>query len=143
MKHVQLDTTPEISKRMSNIKAKRNAPETFFAKQLWHQGYRYRLNDKKLPGSPDIAITKYRIAIFIDGEFWHGKDFETFKQKSHNNKQYWLDKITENMQRDAKVDQQLRMMGWIPVRFWSKDVTKYPEECIGMVRELIEKQLEE
>ncbi len=61
---------------MAHVKLKRNKVETMLAKALWHKGYRYRLNYKKIPGSPDIAITKYRIAIFVDGEFWHGKDFE-------------------------------------------------------------------
>ena len=80
MKHQQLKTSPEISKRMSHVKTKRNSAEVMIAKSLWHRGYRYRLNYKALPGSPDIALTKYRIAIFIDGEFWHGKDFEQRKE---------------------------------------------------------------
>ena len=73
---MKLQTTLEISKRMSKLKANRNKVETKLAKALWHKGYRYRLNYKKLPGSPDIAITKYCIAVFVDGEFWHRKDFE-------------------------------------------------------------------
>lgn len=85
MKHQKLITTPDISKRMSKIKSKHNKVEILLAKALWHKGYRYRLNYKKLPGSPDIAITKYYIAIFVDGEFWHGKDFEKHKLKIKNN----------------------------------------------------------
>lgn len=74
MKHNKLDTTPEISKRMSNVRLKGGQAETILAKSLWHLGLRYRKNYKKLPGSPDIAITKYKVAVFVDGEFWHGKD---------------------------------------------------------------------
>ena len=91
MKHQKLETSPEISKRMSHVKTKKNSSEVMLAKSLWHKGYRYRLNYKELPGSPDIALTKYRIAIFIDGEFWHGKDFEQRKLKLKNNKDYYKD----------------------------------------------------
>ena len=102
MKHQKLVTTPEISKRMSRVKLKRNGSEILLAKALWHKGYRYRLNYKKIPGSPDIAITKYHIAIFIDGEFWHGKDFEEKKRHLKSNKEFWIEKIEENIKRDEK-----------------------------------------
>ena len=78
MKHPKTyDSTPETRKRMAKVKLKNGTAEQLLAKRLWHLGYRYRKNDKRLPGSPDIAITKYQIAIFVDGEFWHGKDWES------------------------------------------------------------------
>lgn len=80
MKHQKLETTPEISKRMANVKLKGGKAENILAKSLWHNGVRYRKNYKKLPGSPDIAITKYKTAIFVDGEFWHGEDWENRKK---------------------------------------------------------------
>lgn len=80
MKYRELKTTPEVSKRMKALSHKKSKFESVLS-ALWHRGYRYRLNYKELPGSPDIALTKYRIAIFIDGEFWHGKDFEENKGK--------------------------------------------------------------
>ena len=138
MKHKKLETTPEISKRMSRVKAKRNRVETKLAKALWHRGYRYRLNYKELPGSPDIAITKYCIAIFVDGEFWHGKDFEERKSKLINNKDYWVEKIEENIKRDNQNDRLLRQMGWIPVHFWTKDIEESAEYCIECIEEFIE-----
>lgn len=137
MKHRKLETTPEISKRMSKVKSKRNSVETKLAKALWHKGYRYRLNYKKLPGSPDIVLTKYHIAIFVDGEFWHGKDFEERKDKLKNNKEYWVEKIQENIDRDNLNDKLLRQQGWIPLHFWSKDVEKYLDACVGVVEEFI------
>lgn len=137
MKHVQLVTTPEISKRMSKIKAKRNKPETFLAKALWHKGYRYRLNYKKLVGTPDIVLTKYNIAIFVDGEFWHGKDFESFKNKQHNNKEYWIEKIEENQKHDQEVNKILHQEGWNVIRFWSRDVEKYLDGCIKEIEDYI------
>lgn len=138
MKHQQLKTYPEISKRMSHVKTKRNSAEIMIAKSLWHRGYRYRLNYKTLPGSPDIALTKYRIAIFIDGEFWHGKDFEQRKTKLKNNKDYWIEKIQENIDRDLKNDKLLRQMEWYPIHFWSNDVIKYCNQCVEEVICLID-----
>ena len=133
MKHQQLKTSPEISKRMSHVKTKRNSAEIMIAKSLWHRGYRYRLNYKALPGSPDIALAKYRIAIFIDGEFWHGKDFEQRKTKD-----YWIEKIQENIDRDLKNDKLLRQMDWYPIHFWSNDVIKYCNQCVEEVICLID-----
>jgi len=138
MKHQQLKTSPEISKRMSHVKTKRNSAEIMIAKSLWHRGYRYRLNYKALPGSPDIALAKYRIAIFIDGEFWHGKDFEQRKTKLKNNKDYWIEKIQENIDRDLKNDKLLRQMDWYPIHFWSNDVIKYCNQCVEEVICLID-----
>lgn len=138
MKHQKLETSPEISKRMSHVKTKKNSAEVMLAKSLWHKGYRYRLNYKELPGSPDIALTKYRIAIFIDGKFWHGKDFEQRKTKLKNNKDYWIEKIQENIDRDLKNDKLLRQMEWYPIHFWSNDVIKYCNQCVEEVICLID-----
>lgn len=140
MKHQKLKTTPEISQRMSKVKLKRNNAETKLAKALWHRGYRYRLNYKKLPGSPDIVITKYRIAIFVDGEFWHGKDFEEKKLKLKNNKEYWIEKIEENINRDTRNDILLRQQEWIVIHFWSQDVIKYTDYCVDEIEYLIMKK---
>ena len=98
MKHPKsYDTTPETSERMSRVHLKKGKAEVLLAKRLWHLGFRYRLNDKRLPGSPDIAILKYRIAIFVDGEFWHGQNWEIRKQKLKRNREYWIAKIEENI----------------------------------------------
>ena len=141
MKHPKhYDTTPEISKRMASVKLKRNSVEEKLAKLLWQKGYRYRLNYKKLPGSPDIAITKNCIAIFVDGEFWHGKDFDIKKEKIKSNKAYWCEKIQENISRDNRNDNLLRQMGWIPLHFWSKDVNNNIDEVISTIEDIIELQ---
>lgn len=93
MKHPKsYDSTPETRKRMSKVKLKGGKAETLLAEAIWHQGYRYRKNDKRLPGSPDIAILKYHIAVFVDGEFWHGKDWETRKMRLKRNREYWIEK---------------------------------------------------
>lgn len=137
MKHQELKTTPEVSKRMKALSNKKSKVESLLAKALWHKGYRYRLNYKELPGTPDITLTKYKIAIFVDGEFWHGKDFDKNKKKLKNNKTYWIEKIEENIQRDIRNDNLLRQMGWIPIHFWSKDVEKYIEYCVDEIEQWI------
>lgn len=133
MKHRKLDTTPETSKRMANVKLKEGKAETILAKLLWHSGVRYRKNYKKLPGSPDIAITKYKIAIFVDGEFWHGKDWENKKKRLKRNRDYWIEKIEENIKRDERNNQLLIDDGWLPIHFWEKEVLKETDDCLDEV----------
>lgn len=133
MKHQKLSTTPEISKRMANVHLKAGKAEVLLAKALWNEGFRYRKNYKKLPGSPDIAVLRYHIAIFIDGEFWHGKDWEERKCKLKRNREYWIEKIEENMSRDIRNDKLLIEMGWIPIHFWEKQVFKETEDCLQTI----------
>ena len=142
MKHQKLETLPEISKRMSKVKLKRGIAETLLAKVLWHRGVRYRLNYSALPGSPDIAITKHKVAVFVDGEFWHGQDWENRKQKLKRNREYWIEKIEENMVRDRRNDELLKAAGWFVIHFWEKEVLKALEDCAGTVFSLISAQSE-
>lgn len=128
---------------MSHVKLKRGVAETLLAKTLWHSGIRYRRNYKALPGSPDIAITKYRIAVFIDGEFWHGHDWKNRKTRLQRNKEYWIEKIEENMARDRKNDMKLYNMGWTPIHFWEKEVKKDVAGCTADIISLIITQLSE
>ena len=137
MKQPIFDTTPEISKRMSHVPHTGGKAETILAKALWHKGFRYRLNYRKLPGSPDIAITKSKIAIFVDGELWHGYDWENRKLKIHSNKEYWIPKIENNMRRDKRVNDQLTEMGWVPIRFWEKEVLRDSTKCVEIIQNTI------
>ena len=137
MKHPKhYDTDKATSKRMSNVKLKNGTAEMILAKELWHKGFRYRLNDKRLPESPDISISRYNIAIFVDGEFWHGYDWNDKKQKLKRNREYWIEKIEENMARDTRVDKELLAMGWFPIHFWSKEVLKETDLCVQTIEEL-------
>lgn len=137
MKHPKsYDSTPEIRKRMSKVKLKNGDAEQLLAKHLWHLGYRYHKNDKCLPGSPDIAILKYHLAIFVDGEFWHGKDWMTRKERLQRNREYWIEKIEENIERDKRNDRLLISMGWIPVHFWEKEVKRDLSGCLQVIDEL-------
>lgn len=132
--------TPEQRrKNMQHIKSKDTSIEIALRKALWKKGYRYRKNFKGLPGKPDIAITKYKIAIFCDGEFFHGKDWEVKKPKLMNSKNsdYWISKIERNMERDHENEQKLLFMGWTVIRFWGKEILKNTDDCIKVIEETI------
>lgn len=138
MKHPkEYDSTPQIRKRMSKVKLKNGKAEVLLAKKLWHAGFRYRENDKRLPGSPDIAILRYHVAIFVDGEFWHGKDWELRKLKLKHNVNYWQEKIEENINRDMRVDNELNALGWRVLRYWEKDILKDSDIIIKEIVEII------
>lgn len=138
MKHPKnYDTDEATSKRMANVKLKGGDVERSLAKALWSKGYRYWLNYKKLPGSPDIALKKYNIAIFIDGEFWHGYDWDNKKKTIKRNREYWIEKIEENMNRDIRNDKELKALGWISIRFWSKEVLRDIDGCVRDIESVI------
>ncbi|MEQ2595831.1 very short patch repair endonuclease [[Clostridium] symbiosum] len=132
--------TPEQRhKNMRNIKSKDTSIEVCLRKALWKKGIRYRKNYSKLPGTPDIVLTKYRIAIFCDSEFFHGKDWEELKGRiiQGKNSEYWLKKISNNMRRDEEVNKRLLFLDWTVIRFWGKDILKNTEECIKVIEETI------
>jgi len=122
---------------MSLIKSKNTSIEVIFCKALWRVGFRYRKNYKKLPGKPDIALTKYKIAIFCDGDFWHGKNWDEYKERIKSNRSYWLPKIDRNIKRDFEIDRELKFMGWEVLRFWGGDIEKNLQCCIEQVKEAV------
>ncbi len=124
---------------MSHIRSKDTSIEVKLRKELWRKGYRYHKNDKTLPGSPDIALTKYKIAIFCDSEFFHGKDWEVLKARLEkgSNPGYWIKKIERNRDRDIENDKKLLFLGWTVIHFWGKDILQNTEECIRVIEETI------
>lgn len=141
MKHPKsFDSTDSTRRRMAHVHLKGGRSETMLAKALWHQGIRYRRNYRKLPGSPDIAITKYKLAVFVDGEFWHGKDWEHKKVRLKRNREYWIKKIEENIARDKRDDDQLRQMGWVPLHFWETTVKQHLDYCVDLVSYFVREQ---
>lgn len=146
-KYRQYSGVSEARKRtMSRIHGKDTNCELVLRHTLWHYGYRYRKNYKKLPGSPDICITKYKLAIFCDSDYFHGRDWNNkLKEKvmRGNNNLYWTMKIQENIDRDNKVDAQLRGMGWTVIHFWSSDIIKNVNACVDEVNDMIELMKEE
>lgn len=132
-------TKEQRHKNMSHIKSRDTSIEVKLRKALWNKGYRYRKNYSKLPGKPDIALTKYKIAIFCDSEFFHGKDWEVLKPRLErgDNSQYWISKIARNRERDDEINKRLLFEGWTVVRFWGKDISKNVEECVRVVEEAV------
>lgn len=128
-----------ISKNMSHIRSKNTSIELVLRKALWHKGYRYRVNYKLLPGSPDIVLTKYKIAIFCDSEFFHGKDWNILKLRLEkgNNPDYWIKKIEKNRRRDIENDKKLLFLGWTVLHFWGQDIIKHTDKCIAAIEETI------
>ncbi len=116
---------------MSKIGGKNTKPEMLFRKALWRKGVRYRVNNRKLPGKPDVSIKKYKLAVFIDGEFWHGFNWNERKETIQSNRGFWIPKIERNMQRDKEVNQQLIEMGYTVFRFWAKDIKTELDKCIN------------
>lgn len=132
--------TPEQRhKNMQNIRCRDTSIECMLRKALWEKGYRYRKNYKKLPGKPDIVLTKYKIAIFCDSEFFHGKDWENLRVQLLNGKnaEFWINKITANIRRDDEIDSKLKGLGWNVIRFWGKDIKKNIGDCLRTVEERI------
>ena len=132
-------TKEQRKRNMQNIKSKDTEIEVLLRKALWKKGYRFRKNYSKLPGKPDIAFTKYKIAIFCDGEFFHGKDWEVLKPKleKSNNSDFWISKISRNREHDDEVNKKLLFMGWTVIRFWGKDIKNNTSECVNVVEEVI------
>ena len=118
---------------MSKIKGKDSKPEVKFRKALWHLGYRYRKNYKKLIGKPDIVFQKYKTVIFIDGEFWHGYKWNEKKENIKSNRAFWIPKIERNMQRDQEVNQALQQDAYQVFRFWQKDIKENLNSCLEEV----------
>lgn len=130
-------TTPERSLLMSKIKGRDTKPELRLRKALWAIGLRYRVHNRSLPGRPDISIKKYKIVIFVDGSFWHGKDWNIKKQKIKNNSAYWIAKIERNMERDTLNENKLKDMGYTVIRFWDSEIEKALGHCIKTVLDFI------
>lgn len=133
------EVSEKSHKNMSHIRGKDTKIEVVLRKALWKRGYRYRKNYIQLPGKPDIVLTKYRIAIFCDSEFFHGKDWDTLKQKliKGRNANYWIPKIERNMERDKEKDEELLFAGWTVIRFWGNDILRKTDECIKTIEEAI------
>ena len=135
-------TSEQRHRAMSSIHSKDTSIELILRKALWNRGFHYRKNYKYLPGTPDIAITKYRIAIFCDSEFFHGKDWDKLKLRLENgsNSSYWIKKITRNMERDLENEKALQFREWTVIRFWGEDIRKHTDECVRVIEETIFEQ---
>lgn len=122
---------------MRKIKSNDTKPELKLRKALWSVGIRYRVKNKDIFGKPDIAIRKYKLAVFVDGEFWHGFNWEEKKTKIKSNRDYWIQKIEGNMERDKKVNKKLRENGWTVLRYWQKEIKNNLDQCVAEIEAII------
>lgn len=113
---------------MSHIRSKDTKPEQLVRQALWHNGFRYRLHVKGLPGKPDIVLPKYRTVIFINGCFWHGHDGCRYYVIPKTNTRFWLDKIASNKARDVRDESALNEAGWRVVTIWECELNKGSRE---------------
>jgi len=131
--------TPEQRKKcMQSNKSTGTKPELVLAKAMWALGLRYRKNSGSIFGKPDFSFKKYKVAVFVDGEFWHGKDWERKKAEIKGNREFWITKIERNIRRDMEVTGRLKAEGWTVLRFWSNDVVKNTTYCAEKVKEIIQ-----
>lgn len=122
---------------MSRIRSKNTKIEVALGKALWAAGYRYRKNDKSVKGKPDFVFKRYKLAIFCDSEFWHGKDWEKQQQRIGTNKEFWINKIQKNVDRDIMINTILREEGWIVLRFWETEIKKNINMCVERISDQI------
>lgn len=132
------------SQNMARVKSKNTKPEVFLRKLLWHKGFRYRLNYKELPGRPDLYIPKYRVAIFVNGCFWHMHENCRYSSIPKNNHDFWKNKLEGNVERDKQNYSKLESMGIKVIVFWGceikqmmKDEIITTEKVDSLVHEII------
>ena len=123
---------------MSKVKSKNSKAELLLRKALWKKNIRFRLHKRVLPGCPDIVINKYKLVIFVDGDFQHGYKWEQKKTKLKENVGFWIPKIERNMQRDIIVNESLSTMGFNVMRFWEHEIKKDITRCVNQVLLYIE-----
>lgn len=123
-------TKEQISYNMSRVKNKDSKIELMLRHALWARGIRYRKNSKDILGHPDIVWKTKKVAVFIDGEFWHGYNWEERKKDIKSNCDFWISKIERNIQRDRDVTTRLKSDGWIVLRFWGNEVKKQTDKCV-------------
>lgn len=123
---------------MSSIKSKDTKPELLLRKSLWSKGFRYRVNMKGLPGTPDIVFTRVKIAVFCDGDFWHGhnwalRGFSNLEEELNTYTNFWKEKIMNNVARDKQCDILLEEAGWCVLRFWESEIKNDTEVCVERI----------
>ena len=128
-------------KIMSAVKSKDTRPEIALRKALWHQGFRFRVNCKELPGKPDIVFTRAKVAVFCDGDYWHGHNWalrglKNLDEELAGYSEFWANKIRRNIQRDEEVNQQLAEMGWTVVRIWESEINNDVISCSKRTMEI-------
>lgn len=128
------------SQVMARVKSKNTSFEMMLRRELWRRGLRYRANDKTVFGKPDIVFKGKKIAVFVDSEFWHGKDYPHGRNIPKENNDYWVKKIERNIARDKEVNKTLRKEGWTVIRIWSKDLKKNLSEHVERIWNIVQER---
>lgn len=123
-------TKAQRSALMGRVRRKDTAPETALRSALHRSGFRFRKHVKSLPGTPDIVFTRAKVAVFVDGGFWHGHDFEMWK---HKLQPFWKAKIERNIERDRENDDALRAMGWQVLRVWQHEIERNLDDAVDRI----------
>ncbi len=121
--------------------SKDTTPERLLRRALFREGLRFRTNSKVVPGKPDLVFVRPKVAVFVDGDFWHGKDWRKRRLRLLNgsNKAYWIAKIEANIRRDRQVSKTLIRAGWTVLRFWESEVCSSLDSVSRKVSEVIKK----
>jgi len=134
----------DVSAIMRKVRSGDTTPEMVFRKALWAHGVRYRVSPADMPGKPDVVVPSKKVAIFIDGDFWHGNQWRRRKRASledqftrTGSREYWLTKIRRNMQRDCTVTAALMADGWTVLRFWESDIHRDVDGCVQVALDVV------
>lgn len=132
---------PAVTSRiMRKIPQKDTRAEVFLRKELFRRGHRYRKNVLSLPGKPDILFTRAKLCVFVDGDFWHGREwrnrgYSTIEEAFKTNQDYWVKKIKTNIARDREVEKELEALGYSFLRIWESVVLKDVSSTANLVEE--------
>lgn len=147
MKHRRHRSAEQISAVMARVRHKDTSPELALRKALWRRGLRYRLHRADLPGKPDLVFPHKRVAVFVDGDFWHGNQWRRRGLESLDDQfrgspsaGYWIPKITKNIKRDALNTERLRVAGWRVLRIWESAIRGDPDECADRVMTILQSE---
>lgn len=123
---------------MRAIRSKGTKMEIILGRALWTRGYRYRKNVASIFGKPDFVLKKFRLAIFVDSEFFHGKDWDSAKFAIKTRRDFWWGKIEGNISRDNHVSKGLKEEGWTVLRFWSNEIRRDVCACVERIEKAIQ-----
>lgn len=127
------------SRIMSSIKGKDTKPERTLRSAVWRRGLRFRKNDPRLPGKPDLVFASAKVAVFVDGDFWHGRTWLKEGKLPKTNTEFWEAKFRKNVERDLRVDRELARLGWLPVRIWESSIMSDPASAADLVEFIVKR----
>lgn len=130
-------TKKQRSYNMSQIHGRDTKPEEIVRKHLYSKGFRYRKNDARLPGKPDIVLPKYKTVVFVNGCFWHKHEGCKYFVWPKNNADFWREKIIKNVERDAINNQQLESLGWRVITIWECELKRDKEKALALLENQI------